>query len=96
MKYTNAISYFKSADHDHGFCEEYQNTESSLDMLNSLIDAGVLNINIELDDDFDEPTGALYITLPKKISKELLIEVAYTRPHEISEEDNGTVRIWWD
>lgn len=91
-KYTEAIEYF-NGEHD-GLCEQYNDTDNILQMLESLMEAGIEHIDVEIDDDVC--SGALYLTLPKTIPPELVVELAYIHPDEISLENKGTIRIWWD
>ncbi len=93
-----AFSFFE--DPNKGLCENYP-SDDVLELLQSLKDVGIKHIDVEIEDDGDLvgnliSNGTLYLTLPKYILPELLVRIGHIRPDEISEEEDGTIRIWWD
>lgn len=79
--------------------------ESGSDLANGYDNAGAIELVEELqelgckvfaelnDDEFD---ASLFVHLPEKITSDVVVAIAHFRPDEISEEEPGVLRLWWD
>ena len=77
--------------------EHFQDPESLEEFVNKLRINGIDGIGAKVDgDDWD---GELYLTIPQKITVELLVLIASEQPDECRVETEDGVRfimLWWD
>lgn len=49
------------------------------------------------DEDEDlEFDAVLFVHLPKKVTADIVVAIALSRADEVSEEEPGVLRLWWD
>lgn len=65
------------------------------DKIQDMYYTGVKKIFVELAED-NESTGSLYLKIPEIVCHDFLLLIHELRPNEMSIEDNGLCRIWWD
>ena len=102
---TDALSYLK--DNEYSFANG-PDVDQIIELLEFLKERGVEKCFIGIDEndiwDSDDveifPSAELFIYFPKNVPTqsmiEILVEIAHLRPNEISQENDDSVRLWWD
>lgn|SRR6185436_7609160 len=95
--YREALQYLKeSGSH---FANGPDN-DMAIEFVETLYDLGAKQINVALYEDFYENEeifdAELFLFLPPTISIEVMMEIVCMRPDEISQEEDGSIRLWWD
>lgn len=91
-KYVNAIQFLEDTEFD------FANGPSNGGAIDFIEDVEGLGCKCFcVPDKNKEYFGAeLFIKLPEVISTDLLVLICCMKPDEISEEDDGLLRLWWD
>lgn len=101
----DALEYLKN--NEYSFANG-PDVDIIIEFLEFLKNIGVEKCTVGLDKilDFDEdemktfPTAELWIHFPDVVPTEFMIstmiEIGYLRPNEIDQEEDGSLRLWWD
>ncbi len=96
--FEEALEYLKNNPYAN-FANGPSNDEA-IKLVQSFYDLGANRVTTSLcEDSWSENlefAQELYLYLPKQISLDLMMEIVLSRPDEISQEDDGSIRLWWD
>lgn len=95
LKYVDALSFLSESGE---YLANGPSNEAAIQLVTDLMEFGC-TVLAELDVDYNEEErfdACLFVRLPKEIRPELIVTIVGSRPDEISEEEDGVLRLWWD
>lgn len=95
VKYVDALSFLSESGE---YLANGPDNRTAIRLVTDLIEFGC-TVSAELDVDYNEEErfdSCLFVKLPKDVQPELIVTIVRSRPDEISEEENGLLRLWWD
>lgn len=94
-KYVDALPFLTESGE---YLANGPDNEAAIQLVTELTELGC-TVSAELDVDYNEEEhfdACLFVKLPKEIQPELIVLIVGSRPNEISEEEDGVLRLWWD
>lgn len=95
LRYVDALSFLNDSGE---YLANGPDNQTAIQLVTDLTEYGC-TVTAELDTDYNDEEhfdAVLFVKLPKEVEPELIVTIVRSRPNEISEEEEGVLRLWWD